>query len=195
MSSSSEQSIKIGDITVENYSEKSFAIFGDWKPYVEIIKALGGLENERLGGVSGIKRHGWIFGKKKKTEVEKALKEAHAHLQQGGSISVPSSNVSSSTLSSTLSSSLSTTSSSKHLEDRVQKLEKLVETLSSNYVAVSTELAAIRKTLFTSSELTKAKSSTKVEKSSNDAGDEDMMDEETEEAVQPMKSLIQRKRK
>lgn len=52
-------------ITIENYNEKSFAVYGNTKKYKEEMKALGGKWCPNLIG-----RKGWIFSNKKKPEVE-----------------------------------------------------------------------------------------------------------------------------
>lgn len=55
-----------------DYSEKSIALFGDTKPLKEQLKKLGGRYNGYLTW-EGQKRPGWIFGKKRREEVEKLL--------------------------------------------------------------------------------------------------------------------------
>jgi vacuolar-type H+-ATPase subunit I/STV1 len=161
-------------ITIEDYSERAIAVFGNWQPYTELLKSLGGLENERLGGgnSNGVKRHGWIFSKKKRAELEKALKEG-----EPSTLSVKS-------VKATTTSSY-TPSASSTIEQRLDKLEKLVHTLASTQTVIESEVAAIRKTLALPSQ-------TKKRAVDEDDEDEDMGEDDV--PAVPIKSLIQRKR-
>jgi hypothetical protein len=51
-------------IDIIDYTDKSFVLRGDTKPYKDIIKSLGGKWNSNLNGGSG-----WIFPKTKKDKV------------------------------------------------------------------------------------------------------------------------------
>lgn len=57
----------------ERYSEKSFAVFGDTKPWATNLKNLGGGYNGNLGG-----RPGWIFPNNREPEVMNFLAMAAA---------------------------------------------------------------------------------------------------------------------
>ena len=54
--------VKMTDIYIENYSEKSFVVLGETKPHKENIKKLGGKWNSRLRN----NKMGWIFPISKK---------------------------------------------------------------------------------------------------------------------------------
>ena len=58
----------LGSITIEDYSEKAIAVFGETKQYAELLKSLGGKFNRNLRG-----RAGWIFSKKRESAVREAL--------------------------------------------------------------------------------------------------------------------------
>ena len=45
-----------GSISIQNYNDKSFAVYGDTKEYKEVLKNLGGKWNRKLSGGQG-----WIF--------------------------------------------------------------------------------------------------------------------------------------
>jgi hypothetical protein len=58
------------DIEIVNYTDKSFAVYGDTKSIKEQLKELGGRFNRNLKG-----RPGWIFSNKHLSKVEGFLKE------------------------------------------------------------------------------------------------------------------------
>jgi len=55
-----------------DYSDRSFAVFGDTKPIKEELKALGGRFNKYLKH-DGVTKAGWIFPMKDKAEVEELI--------------------------------------------------------------------------------------------------------------------------
>ena len=57
------------NITVEDYSSVSFALFGETKNIKDILQQLGGSYNRYLKGPNDTKRPGWIFPKSKKDQV------------------------------------------------------------------------------------------------------------------------------
>jgi len=59
------------------YSEKSFVVFGDTKPYKDSLKALGGKFNSKLK-IEGEETPGWIFSKKQSEKVQKFLAQVAA---------------------------------------------------------------------------------------------------------------------
>ena len=59
-------------LTLEKYSEKSLAIFGNWSPFEEKLNQLGGKYNAHLKG-----RAGWIFRLNMKETLEKFVLEAN----------------------------------------------------------------------------------------------------------------------
>ena len=61
--------VKMTDIYIENYSEKSFVVLGETKPHKENIKKLGGKWNIRLRN----NKMGWIFPISKKDSIEKYI--------------------------------------------------------------------------------------------------------------------------
>lgn len=60
-------------IDLVNYSEKSFALFGDTKEIKDYLKEMGGKFNPYLN-YNGGKKAGWIFSNNSKTKVELFLK-------------------------------------------------------------------------------------------------------------------------
>ena len=56
------------EIAIENYSEKSFAVFGNTKTFKDELKKLGGKFNSNLKGKAG-----WIFSNSNKTKVEEFI--------------------------------------------------------------------------------------------------------------------------
>ena len=56
------------EIANENYSEKSFAVFGNTKTFKDELKKLGGKFNSNLKGKAG-----WIFSNSNKTKVEEFI--------------------------------------------------------------------------------------------------------------------------
>ena len=57
-----------GTIRLEEYSDKALVVRGDTKPYKETLKEMGGKFNPKLKGGPG-----WIFSKKKETDIKEAL--------------------------------------------------------------------------------------------------------------------------
>ena len=60
-------------ITIESYSEKAIAVFGETKPIKDHLLQLSGKFNPSLKGQGDEKRAGWIFPKTKQSEVQKIL--------------------------------------------------------------------------------------------------------------------------
>lgn len=60
----------MSDLKIVDYTEKSFVVLGDTKPHKTLLKELGGKYNPNLKVGAG-----WIFSKKKKKDVKKALKQ------------------------------------------------------------------------------------------------------------------------
>jgi hypothetical protein len=60
-------------ITIESYSEKAIAVFGETKPIKDYLLQLNGKFNPSLKGQGDEKRAGWIFPKTKQSEVQKIL--------------------------------------------------------------------------------------------------------------------------
>lgn len=61
---SSSPQVSNKGIRIEDYSERSFAVYGDTMPFKEELKRIGGKYNSNLRG-----QRGWIFPMKKKPEV------------------------------------------------------------------------------------------------------------------------------
>ena len=55
-----------GSIRIQNYNDKSFAVFGDTKEFKDILKQLGGKWNRKLSGGPG-----WIFANNCRDNVNK----------------------------------------------------------------------------------------------------------------------------
>jgi len=64
--------LKISNITIVPYSDKSIAVIGNTLEYKDILKDLGGKYNPNLT-INGSKTAGWIFSKKKYEQVISAL--------------------------------------------------------------------------------------------------------------------------
>lgn len=60
-------------ITIESYSEKAIAVFGETKPIKDYLLQLNGKFNPSLKGQGDEKRAGWIFPKTKQADVQKIL--------------------------------------------------------------------------------------------------------------------------
>jgi len=60
------------NIQMKEYSDKSLIIYGDTKPYKDLLKELKGRYNSNLR-VDGEKVSGWIFSKKHKEKLEKLI--------------------------------------------------------------------------------------------------------------------------
>ena len=61
----------------EDYSEKSFAVYGETKKYKDILKRLGGRFNKNLK-INGETTPGWIFAKKNQENVADFLLKANS---------------------------------------------------------------------------------------------------------------------
>ena len=65
------------NIQMKEYSDKSLIIFGDTKPYKDLLKELKGRYNSNLR-VDGEKVPGWIFSKKHKDQIEKLIQHVNS---------------------------------------------------------------------------------------------------------------------
>lgn len=74
-------------IDLVNYSEKSFALFGDTKEIKDYLKNLGGKFNPYLNFEGG-KKAGWIFSNNAKSKVELFLK-SYSSVNDSNAITVP----------------------------------------------------------------------------------------------------------
>ena len=101
-------------VTLEQYTEKAIALFGDTEPIKDKIKALGGKYNSNLRG-----RPGWIFMNSSRVKVEAFIKSLESG--EDPSIIVQEENQSTSK---TLDELVALLESVKLLEKRVQILEK-----------------------------------------------------------------------
>jgi hypothetical protein len=63
-----------GSIRIQNYNDKSFAVFGDTKEFKEVLKQLGGKWNRKLSGGPG-----WIFSNNYRDDVNKWF---HSHFDE-----------------------------------------------------------------------------------------------------------------
>ena len=64
----------VGSIRIQNYSDKSFAVYGDTKEFKEVLKQLGGKWNRKLSGGPG-----WIFPNNCRDDVNKWF---HSHFDE-----------------------------------------------------------------------------------------------------------------
>ena len=63
-----------GSIRIQNYSDKSFVVYGDTKEFKEVLKKLGGKWNRNLSGGPG-----WIFPNNYRDDVNKWF---HSHFDE-----------------------------------------------------------------------------------------------------------------
>ena len=126
--------------TIEDYSDKSFAIFGDLAPIEELLVALKGTFNDRLRDAldSNKRRAGFIFPKARRAEIEKALKEGKVSTKKEYSSSSSSSSVSSS-------SSAPNVFADSALEGLVKKMQEMMVDMQRRMDAVETELSVLTK--------------------------------------------------
>ncbi len=113
--------------TIEDYSEKAIAVFGDTKPISDRLSSIQGSKfNPSLRGVGESKRPGWIFPKTRRSEVENVLQAIKKEIESGDfkpSVSKP-------VVSKPTSASTSVGSVDSSLLSRIEILEAKVETLS-----------------------------------------------------------------
>ena len=69
------------NIQMGEYSDKSIIIYGDTKPYKDLLKELKGRYNSNLR-VDGEKVSGWIFSKKHKEKLEKFIQHINGSQYQ-----------------------------------------------------------------------------------------------------------------
>lgn len=114
--------------TVENYSERAFAIFGDTKQFKDLLMSLGGKFNPSLKGPNDTKRAGWIFPLKQKDDIVKKLDEESrkpASEKTVEKVSTSSKKASSTIDSSTIQSSEIIDGLTKRIDDLVSRIEAL----------------------------------------------------------------------
>jgi hypothetical protein len=113
--------------TIEEYSEKAIAVFGDTKSIIDRLGTIQGSKfNPCLRGIGENKRPGWIFPKTRRAEVEALLQTIQQEIKSGtfkpcSQVSKPLSKPSSNDFSSSIDSSVLS---------RIEILEAKVETLS-----------------------------------------------------------------
>ncbi len=106
------------DYTIEDYSDKAFAVFGDTKKIIDVLRDLGGTFNAKLkvqNSTTDERRPGWIFPKSKKDSVTKQIK---AYINTVNIKSLSSSAKASSSSSTTASSTTTTKKSYVPLSER-----------------------------------------------------------------------------
>ena len=123
--------------TIEDYSEKAIAVFGDTKPISERLGAIQGSKfNPCLRGVGENKRPGWIFPKTRRSEVESLLQTIQQELKSGD---FKPSQTDSSTKPKTIKSVASSSSSAdSSVLSRIEILEAKVETLTKTLSSLKT---------------------------------------------------------
>ena len=108
--------------TIEDYSEKAIAVFGDTKPISDRLGAIQGSKfNPCLRGVGENKRPGWIFPKTRRAEVESLLQTIQQEVKTGDFKPAPQAENSTRTKSSS--------SVDSSVLSRIEILEAKVETL------------------------------------------------------------------
>ncbi len=113
--------------TIEDYSEKAIAVFGDTKPISDRLGTIQGSKfNPCLRGVGETKRPGWIFPKSRRSEVEALLQSIQQEVKSGDFKPSPQTENSTKAKATTTKSSTSVDSS---VLSRIEILEAKVETL------------------------------------------------------------------
>ena len=113
--------------TIEDYSEKAIAVFGDTKPISDRLGAIQGSKfNPCLRGIGENKRPGWIFPKTRRSEVETLLQTIQQEVKSGDFKPAPQAENSTRTKSS---SSVTSASVDSSVLSRIEILEAKVETL------------------------------------------------------------------
>jgi dGTP triphosphohydrolase len=123
------------NITIEQYSEKCIAVFGDTQNFKDVLMQLGGKFNPMLKGLNDTKRPGWVFVKN--NDIRAKLLQS---LQNGGSSQANNS-------SSTTTLKKTSTVSPSIVASTNDELMKIVQQLSKRLDSVETELFAVRKIL------------------------------------------------
>ena len=176
--------------TIENYSEKSIAVFAEnLGPYADILESLNGTRNNRLKGPNDSKRTGYVFPKHKMTEVQTALQ----NFDTKGVVPTSSTPVPPST-SSTPSLTSASPATAKDSE-QLQKLQKLVQQLTTRLDAAEAEISSLRKLVLNplpSKSLPKTQESSSSSNTTNEMEDEDS--EENNQEVSNQRMIV-RKRK
>ncbi len=120
-------SVQPNHITIEDYSERAIAVFGDTKPISDRLSAIQGSKfNPSLRGVGESKRPGWIFPKTRRVEVETLLQAIQEEMKQGSF--KPAESLGQKVTLKTSNSSTNATMDSSLLS-RIELLEAKVETL------------------------------------------------------------------
>ena len=125
--------------TIEDYSEKAIAVFGDTKPISERLGAIQGSKfNPCLRGVGENKRPGWIFPKTRRSEVESLLQTIQQEVKSGDF--KPSQSDLSSKPKTTKTFASATSSVDSSVLSRIEILEAKVETLIKALSALKTTI-------------------------------------------------------
>lgn len=134
--------------SIEDYSDRAIAVFCGSKSehnyHYFLTDKLGGKYNEALRPLeaSNVKRAGYIFGKKKRAEVERELAAEQKRVNSGGTKFVPTSSTSTPSTAPTNSTASSTSSTSTPAPTSIN--EKVLCNLVAKVDALEAELAAIR---------------------------------------------------
>jgi len=178
--------------TIEDYSDKSFAIFGDLAPIEELLVSLKGTRNNRLKDLSdeNKRREGFIFPKARRAEVERALKEGKVSTKKEYSSSSSTSSASS------VSSSSSTPNvfADSALEGLVKKMQEMMVDMQRRMDAVEAEIGVLAR-LYNSgtvnpNNMKPSRKKTEVTIEDVDAEEEE---EETDNRISILKALRIRK--
>jgi hypothetical protein len=154
------------NITIEQYSEKCIAVFGDTQNCKDTLTQLGGKFNPMLKGLNDTKRPGWVFVKN--NDIRAKILQALQQPQQA------SNNNNSSSISLSSNSSSTSSTSSKSSSSSTDDLMKIVQQLCKRLDSVETELFAVRKILH--SIQTPAATNQVIHKDNN--VNDDMMDDD-----------------
>lgn len=142
--------------TIEDYSEKAIAVFGDLARYEEMLTNMKGTKNERLKDPTdeNKRRVGFIFAKAKRADVEKALKEFGTK-----NVSASSSSVSTQSVTPTTTTNISTSADQliiKQLQTTVQDLQRRLD-------AAEAEIGALTKLVTGKTKAAKPKATIDIE--------------------------------
>ena len=184
--------------TVENYSERAFAIFGDTKQFKDLLMSLGGKFNPSLKGPNDTKRAGWIFPLKQKDDIVKKLDEESRKPASEKTVEKVSSSVKkvSSTIdSSTIQSSEIIDGLTKRIDDLVSRIEALEAEVSAfRKLSVSSVQRPLTASPSTSSYPTASLKSTRSAVNKKEVKEPESEDEsdDAEEEQQVSKSFVRR---
>lgn len=136
------------NITIEDYSERAIAVFGDTKSIRDRLKNAGGMYNPSLRSVTRVgtnevetRKPGWTFSIKRKDEIQQLIKDIHQEMKTGTFVSCDNTP----STSAHASSSSSTRRSTKTAADSGSAESQLISKLLSEVELLKVEVANLKK--------------------------------------------------